>query len=98
MTRKTKNNAICVDLDRLDDTVYMEVITSSPAWERLEAYMRETFLVEFLNMLRYADLNDTTKERVINVFLRNLTEEERKRLMATIQVSDLLDTLIEMKK
>jgi len=91
-------NHLYLDLDRLEDTVYMEVITSSPAWARLDRYMRGSFLVDFLNQLRASELPESTRHKVTEVFLRNLSDEERAKLQTTIEVSGLLDTLIDMSQ
>lgn len=97
MPKDDESNRICVDLNRLHDAVYMETLTGTPAWERLEAFLRDSFTISFLNKLRDAGLPETTRHQVIEAFLRQLSEEDRASLKATLEVSDLLDTLIDMK-
>lgn len=88
---------ICIDLERLNDTVYMETITGTPSWGKLEAFLRDSFIIDFLNRLRSAGLPESTRHQVIEAFLRGLSEEDRASLRTTLEVSDLLDTLIDAK-
>lgn len=91
-------NKLSIDLTKLDDTVYMETLTGTPAWADLERYMRGSFLVEFLGQLRNSDLPEEVRHQVTAVFLRNLDDDERSDMKATIEVSGLLDTLIDMRR
>lgn len=88
---------ITIDLQRLTDHVYMEVMTGTEAWSVLESYFRDTQLVSMLEQIRDSRLSDAIKLEVTQVFLRSLSTEERARIDSLMKVSDLLDTLIEAK-
>jgi len=83
-----------VDLDRLHDDGYMEVITTTAGWSRLEQFFRASLIVEFLDQLRRSGASDSVRDQVIKTFLRNLSSEKIEELRQAIMASDFLDTLI----
>ena len=83
-----------VDLDRLRDDNYMEVITNSEGWSTLERHFRSLLIVELLDQLRRSGATDKVRDEVIKTLLRNLTSEELQDLRETIETSRFLDTLI----
>lgn len=94
----TRPTQITLDLTRLEDPTYMEVMTGTPAWAALQRYFEDSMTVSFLEQVRSSDLPDETKSEVLQSLLRNLDPSTRERVSATLQVSDLLDTLIVNNK
>ena len=86
---------ITIDLDRLRDASYMEAMTGTEAYSKLEEYFRDTVVVNLLEQIRVMNLPESTKEQVIHGFLKDLPEEARARISSMLKVSDLLDTLID---
>ena len=76
----------------------MEVMTGTPAWAALQRYFEDSMTVNFLEQVRTSDLSDEAKAAVFQSLLRNLDPSIRERVTATLQVSDLLDTLIDSNK
>ena len=97
MSTRERPAHITIDLDRLGDTSYMEVMTGTAAWAELESYFRDAMTVSLIEQIRASALSEETKRQVVQEFLRGLSEEERARISSMLRVSDLLDTLIDVK-
>jgi hypothetical protein len=88
---------ITIDLDRLRDASYMEAMTGTDAWARLEEYFRDTMVVNLLEQIRGLDIPMDTKEKMVTAMMQDLSDEDRGRISAMLKVSDLLDTLIDAR-
>jgi len=86
------NNILKIDLSRLEEDSYMEGLTSSPSWEKLEKYFRSSLILDFADQVHLSDIQE--KDKVIETFLINLTSEEASHLRQSIKTSDFLDTLV----
>lgn len=89
---------VTVDLNRLEDATYMEVVTGTDGWARLEEYFRDATLVNLLNTIKNGTLSESLKAEVIHGLLKGLAPEELARVTSILQVSELLDTLIDSAK
>lgn len=88
------HNTLTIDLDRLEDTIYMEVLVSTPAWVQLSSYVRSAFLVDCLHQIRSSPIPDHDRRHLVEGFLRLLSNEERETLNSVLSVSELLDLLV----
>jgi len=94
MATHDENRQLTIDLDRLSDDLYMDSLTSTQGWRQLEVHMKALFIVELLGHLRRGGEDDDLLDRVVDAFLANLSDEDRKDIQQTLDASDLLDTLV----
>ena len=88
---------ITIDLNRLQDPSYMEVLTSMDGWAKLEEYFRDTAVVSLLDQVRDLAIPEDLRREMIRAFLQSLGEEDRARIESLLQISDLLDTIIDAR-
>lgn len=89
-----KQSLFSVDLERLSDDNYMDTITSTPNWHRLEIHMRTIFLMDLLNQLRRLDENnDEIRDKIVDAFLAELTEEDKEEIASTLEANEFLGVL-----
>jgi len=87
-------NSITVDLDRLNEDLYMEALTSTHSWNRLYLYILSLQIENIMVALRSEGASEDVRHIVVDALLKDLSPEDRRTLASVINVSDFLDTLV----
>jgi len=83
-----------VNTDKLEDELYIETLTSTEGWSKLESFIRGSLVIEIASHLSREDLEEKTREHVLAAFTQGLEPEEAQRITETLRANDFLNTLI----
>jgi hypothetical protein len=89
-------NQITIDLNRLGDDRYMEVLTSTEAWKELSAYMDTLFVISLTDTLMSQGMSNSTIAEIIKASTQSFENEND--FSKTLDSLTMLNTLRLSKK